>query len=132
MVTQPVSDKKNGQKEITWRGMGEILKPFEGNRGADVIIATTKPHKDYGIIPRCVLESSREACLAYLHIEALIEEEMFDELAAFMYSLELTLAVKGIGLSAFIQAFTGIYSEKGMEHGVKKGIFAKKKDKEAE
>jgi hypothetical protein len=104
---------------------------MEGGKGADVLIQTIKPHKDYGIATRTILKDTRQAALVYQCIEAFIEDEMYDELNGFMYFLELQLSIKGVGISSFLQAFTGIYSDKGVENGIKRGKWWNgKKDKE--
>jgi hypothetical protein len=49
-----------------------------------------------------------------------------------MYYLELQLSIKGIAIASFIQAYTGIYDQKGPQNGVKrgKGWFGKKKEED--
>ncbi len=108
------------------------MRPMEGGKGADVLIAPTKEHRDYSITTRTVLKDEREAALIYQTIEAFIEDEMWEDLKAFMYFLELKLSVRGIGIEAFLQGFTGIIKEKGAVAGIKKGKWGKKKDNEQE
>jgi hypothetical protein len=120
-------------KPIEWEGMGAILRPMEGGKGADVLLQTIKQHKDYPIITRTILQDNRQATLVYQTIEAFIEDDMWEELQGFLYFLELQLSIKGIGINSFLQAFTGIYSDKGAQNGLKRGKwFNGKKDKEEE
>jgi len=122
----------NGHKPIEWAGMGSVLHPMEGGQGAEVLLRTIKQHKDYGITTRTILQDTRQATLVYQTIEAFIEDEMWDELQGFMYYLELQLSIKGIAIASFIQAYTGIYDQKGPQNGVKrgKGWFGKKKEED--
>jgi hypothetical protein len=69
---------------------------------------------------RTILKDERDAILAYLTVEQFIENEMHTELDSFLYFLEFKLSVKGAGLAAFLQGFTGIYDAKGVTGGIKK------------
>lgn len=122
-------EKGNGHKKITWPGMSQILRPSEGGRGADILITTTKPHKDFGITTRTILKDERQAALIYQVIDSFIEDEMWEDLQSFMYFLELQLSVKGMGIAAFLQGFTGIYSEKGLVQS-NRGKWFKRRNKE--
>lgn len=121
---------KLSDKPVEWRGPGEVLRPMEGGKGADVVITPTKSHKDYSMAIRTILKDEREVVLAYLTVEQFIENEMFTELDSFMYFLEFKLSEKGAGLAAFLQAFTGIYDAKGVIGGIKKSRFSKNNNRD--
>lgn len=103
---------------------------MEGGKGADVVITPTKSHKDYSMAIRTILKDEREVKLAYLTVEQFLENEMYDELDSFMYFLEFKLSEKGVGLRAFLQAFTGIYDAKGVIGGIKKSHFSKNNNRD--
>lgn len=122
---------KNGEKVIQWRGMSDILRPMEGGKGADALIQTVKPHKDWNITTRSVLNDDIEVIRAYRTISKLSKYGHTERINRVMFLLELKLSKKGIGINSFIQCFTGIYSEQGL-NGVKRNKFFGKKKKEQE
>ncbi len=111
--TSPIVNKPSGNghrdvREITWRGPGEVLRPFEGNKGADELISGIKKHKDRNINLKTILPDTKTAILFHILESRLQEFGLIDELDDLDTLKELLVSVKGQGRLDYKEGLTGI------------------------
>jgi hypothetical protein len=108
ITNKPSGNGHKEEKTISWKGPGEVLRPFEGNKGADELINGIKKHKDRNINLKTILPDTKTAILLHILESRLSEFGLTDELDDLDTLKELLVSVKGQGRLDYKEGLTGI------------------------